>query len=402
MKKLFCLILGLIFMIPITAKADMGSPQILTYKATPVSKEGAKYFESAYNPDKVKGTFAYNEELTAYEEIKRNGKVYVNVCDKNDKCGFVLITDLKLTKGATDLSSYKGDYKARVFDKDGVEVYEGPGYIYKKTGTKIPYGTEIVTSSYKNNEGTWLKVKYNGLEGFIDSDGGAVMVLHEGGELIKDTNEVVTEFYLSNPWEDTFAYKVNGKYVISEEVTPWLGKFKNKTEFKAIKDINLYKNYGYSDDQVKIGTIKKGTIVKFIYDASYQGSEDFYVEADGKKGWISFDFEDTKNYFENYDEEAPVESLYPSPVEAKGDITTPESTGDVVTPEKEDGDVVVPKAEDDDDFFAGFTKKQIILISAIGAGVIVLTAVITIILVNKKKNKNNITPEVDNDKSVQE
>ena len=381
MKKLFVIILGVIFLIPLTVKADMGPPAVKQYKATPKSGDGAKYYSSIYETKKAEGTFAYKEVLTVNEETKVNGKEYAFACDSKNHCGYVLISDLNLSE-KPDLKGYEVKYVGRVFAKDGVEVYEGPGYIYKKTGDKIPANTDIVVSSYENNDGTWLKVKYNDIVGFVDSDDAAVMVLYEGQALIQKNNKVLTEFYKSNAWNRKIAYKEDGKYVIQDEIYEFSGDFKYKTtEFKAIKDSDMYKVYEYSEYKDSIGKIKKGDTVKFIYDASYQGTSCYYVEVNGKKGWIEFDYTEGEKYFEGFDTEKISDYIYDNnlynyvkPVEAKDDVV-----GDVITPSED---------EDKDKKFDWFSKENIIILSCCGAFFIVLTAIVIMTLINKKGKKS--------------
>lgn len=379
MKKLFVIILGIVFMIPITVKADMGPPQIREYKATPKSVDGAKYYNGIYEMNSKKGTFSYNTVLTISEETKVNSKVYAYACDKNN-CGYVLLSDLKLSEKPNDLDGYEAKYVGRVFAKKGVDVYEGPGYIYEKTGDRIPANADIVVSGYDNNEGTWLKVKYGKITGYVDSDDAAVMVLYNGLALIQGSNKTVKEFYKSNAWDRKIAYKENDEYIIVDELYEFNGEFKyTKTEFKATKELDLYKKFEYSESRETVGTIKKGDTVKFIYDASYQGTASYYVEVNGKKGWIETDYQEIDSYFEGFNYDKINDYRYDNklylnnkPVEAKKG-----ESDDHVTPEKKE-----------DKKYNWFTKENIIILSSFGAVLIVLTAIVTMLLVNKKGKKS--------------
>lgn len=390
MKKSLKFIIGALIILPISVKADMGAPTIKEYKATPKSTDGATIYEKIYddNPTKA-GKFDYNEILTVSIEEKYNDKVYAYACNKSDKCGDVLISELKLSKAATNLEGYDLKYQGHVFADKAISVYEGPGYIYDKTGDKIPADADVVVSGYEGNEGTWLKVKYKDIEGYVDSDEAAVMILYKGKALVESTNKIVTEFYLSNPWNAKMAYKENGKYVIANYIKEFSGDFKySKTEFKAVQDIKVAKRYtsDYDDDANIVGIIKKGDNVKIIYDASYQGSVDLYVESGDLKGWIDFDYDKGEEYLEGFDYEKIISNIewetIETPVYADDDI---EPTGDVVTPDKkkEKKDKKTPK------FFENWTKNQIIIASSIAGAAIVLTAIITIVFMNKK-NKNKI------------
>lgn len=389
MKKSLKFLIGVLVILPISVKADMGAPGIRTYKATPKSTDGATIYEKIYSDNPTKeGKFDYNEILTVSIEEKSNGKVYAYACNKSDKCGNVLISDLKLSKAADDLEGYDLKYQGRVFSQKAIDVYEGPGYIYEKTGDKIPTDAEVIVSGYEENEGTWLKVKYKDIEGYVDSDDAAVMILYKGEALVESTNKVVKEFYLSNAWNSKMAYKENGQYVVTNYYREFSGEFRySKTEFKAVKDIKVAKRYtsDYEDDSNIIGTIKKGDNVKIIYDASYQGSVDLYVESNSLKGWISFIYDEGEKYLDGFDYEKISLSIeykeLNKPVEAK-DVKNPK--GDVVTPDKKEDKKNNKKSK----FFENWTKNQIIIVSAIAGAAIVLTAIITIIFMNKKsKNK---------------
>lgn len=394
MKKLFYLMILSILIIPISVKADMGAPAIKTYKATPVSKEGATLYSGIYeeNPEAV-GKIEYNEVVTVTSETKINGKVYADACNKKEVCGSVLLSDLKLSSKTNDLSEYNLKYVGRIFSDKAIEIYEYPGYIYKKLGKSIPSGTVFLASNY-DSVGTWIKVSYDGVTGYIDTDDEAAMLLYNGEAIVG--NEVYKEFYLSNPFGRSIAYNESGKYNIASynyECSVW----HNKTdEFELVKDIGLSDNYL---SEKKSSTLKGGAKVKIIYDCSYQGVAAFYVESNGAKGWISYtEWDDDKSeikydvYLKGFDTDKlskdsteNVENslvLYSEYSDDDVTITDPK-TGDVITPDNK-GD---KKDDDKKTLFAGFTKDQIILISSIGAGVIVLTAIVTIILVNKKKNK---------------
>ncbi|MBR5662435.1 MAG: hypothetical protein IKX00_02145 [Bacilli bacterium] len=380
MKKIFVIILGVIFLIPITVKADMGPPAVREYKATPKSVDGVKYYSDIYQLNKAIGTFEYKTILTIAEERKVNGKSYAYACDKKNNCGYVLISELTLSE-KSNLDGFELKYVGRVFAKDGVELYEGPGYIYKKTGDKIPANANVVVSGYDQNETTWLKIKYKDTVGFVDSDDASVMILYKGQALIQKNNKVATEFYKSNAWDRKIAYKEDGKYVIQDEYFEFSGDFKySKTEFKALDELNLYKLLDYSEHKDSIYTIKKGDTVKFIYDAAYQGTLSYYVEVNGKKGWIEMDYGAGGEYFEGFDYDRILDYIYDNnlytynePVEAKED---------------EVGDIVPPEEKDKDEKYDWFSKQNIIILSCAGAFLIVLTAIVTMLLVNKKNKKS--------------
>lgn len=380
MKKLFVIILGIIFMIPLTVKADMGPPMIKEYKATPKSVDGATYYSGIYEMNKLKGTFEYNTILTVNEETKVNGKVYAYACDKNE-CGYVLLSDLKLSKKPDNMGTYNVKYVGRVFAKKDVDVFEGPGYIYGKTGDRIPANADVVVSSYADDEGTWLKVKYEDIEGYVDSDDAAVMILYTGKALIKDSNKVVKTFYKSNAWNRKIAYKENDEWVIQDELYEFSGDFKySKKEFKATKDLPLYKYFEYTESRETVGNIKKGDTVKFIYDASYQGTASYYVEVNGKKGWIETDYQEIEEYFEGFDTEKIYDYIY--------DNNLYENNEPVEASEQKTGDAINPEQKDKDKKYDWFTKQNIIILSCVGAALIVLTAIVTMLLVNKKGKKS--------------
>lgn len=388
MKKGLKLIIGAMVILPLSVKADMGAPSIKEYKATPKSADGAPIY-NMYN-EKVEGKFDYNEILTVSMEEESHSKVYAFACNKSNKCGNVLIDDLKLSKAA-DTSEYTAIYKGRVFAKNGVEVYEGPGYIYERVGKKIPADADVVVSGYDQDEGTWLKVKYKDIEGFVDSSKAAVMILYSGEQLIMSTNKIINEFYKSNDWDRKIAYKENGKYVIENEFYEYSGEYKtNSVKYKALKDMPLYKTYLVGSTGEEVGTVKKGDTVKFIYNASYQGSADYYVEVNGVKGWIDFSYDEGDKYLEGYDYEnlPDVDNAWETrePVKADSEDIDP-SSKDVTDPKVDD------KKPSKKSFFSKWDKDTIILVSIVAGAAIVLSSIVTLILVNKKNKKKNSVQE---------
>ena len=437
MKKLFAIILGGLFLLPITVKADMGSPSIREVKVTPVSKEGAPIYDGENKTDKVLKsgeTFTIN-----YEEKYSDG--YYGCSYESDGC--VKMSDVvavdKVKKNDNDVAKYVG----RVFAKNGVEVYEGPSYIYKKTGKTIPYNADVKIADLGSSDGTWIYIEYNDISGYVDTADSAVVQLYKHKIIVTTNNKEYEEYFMTNLWERLIYVLDGGKYVAVNTYDTGYD-FQYENEFKLVKECNLHK-YAEAEDQEKdiIGTVNKDEKVNVIYSYGDYGYEAYYVKYGNKYGWLTstvtrddtdsvvseefecFNVDYTKlkqksGFTTSSDWKVKANNNTVEKVE-KADIVVPSNTnkdpkptGDVITPdedEKEDNKDDNKDEEKNNDkelIFGNWTKDQIILASCIGGAAIVITAVVTIILVNKKKNKKTkVAPKEETqteekDESVQE
>ena len=374
MRKLVILILGVLFLIPLSVKADMGPPEIKSYKATPISKEGTTIYEKIYDGAVKKGTLKYGEEVEIVMEQIEGGKTYGYFYNYDDgDGGYVLLSEMKYVSKVDEIDEQTPKYTARVFADDGVALYEGPSFIYDKI-TTIPNGEIIKSTDYDWDLGEWLYVEYDGKTGYVSGSDAAVGILYEGATADPNKTIVIDRFYKFSAWEYKMAYKSGNDYKIVSSVGKGTGSvIKNATDIEVIKDLDVKDK---TINGTKIGTIKKGEKLDILLDASDYGDKILLVKSGDIQGWVYFDYED--NYLDfNFEKLTEKDWEQSKPVTYDGK-------------EPEDKPIVDPDEKKKDTkkgFFDGWTKKEIIMASIIGAAVIVITALVTIILVNKKKNK---------------
>ena len=116
-----------------------------------------------------------------------------------------------------------------------------------------------------------------------------------------------------------------------------------------------------------VGTIPAGTTLNILYDGGRHYIT-YYVENDGIKGWIKEDYPNSCIEFVENQDTDPTETIE----EPKETIEETYVT-----------DVAVDVVEDNKEF--KFTTKEIVIGSICLGAVIVLTAIVTMVLVNKKK-----------------
>ena len=375
MKKLVILILGVLFLIPLSVKADMGPPEIKSYKATPISKDGAIIYDKIYggNPEK-KDTLKYGDEVVIVMEEIEGGKTYGYFYDNgNGEDGYVLLSEMKYVSRMDELDEQTPKYTARVFADDGVDLYEGPSFIYDKI-TTIPKGTNIKSTDYSESDGEWLYVEYNGKTGYVSGADETVGVLYSGAIADPNKTNIINNFYKFSSWSSKFGYKSGNDYKVVNKLWKGLGGVpKNASEATAKSDLTVEDKL---ENGTSIGTIKKGDKFEILYDVSEIQYVSYLVKSGDVQGWVSYHYDTEDNNVDangieiNWEYSKPV--LY--------DENDPEDKPIVDPNEK-------PKKDTKKGFFDGWTKREIILVSIIGGIVIVLVAVVTLVLVNKKKNK---------------
>ena len=121
MKKIIKLFMLMLFLIPLTVKADMAAPGIPTYNAYVTKVEGIPYYESKWENNKTVlnkiGTLNYNEEIEiAYEE--KIGKDTYAQFRKDNKYYYVKVDDI-----VAKLDSYPIEEAEECGDTTDVDVY---------------------------------------------------------------------------------------------------------------------------------------------------------------------------------------------------------------------------------------------------------------------------------------
>lgn len=363
MKKIVYLILAVLFLFPIVAKADVGAPEIKAY--TVVSKSGQD--EPYYDWDLTeKGIVPAGQEVEINMEEKIDGVLYG--ISYNTLNGYIIkLSDFKVSKGQ-ELGTSEAKYVAKVFAKDGLVVYAGPSYINEEVG-KLAYGDDIKVGEFEGD--AWLYVEKGSIKGYVDTGFGSgfgVGILTKGDKIDAVTNKIYNEYY-------TLSYRFRGAILVYEDgeykQISYIGVPYEGNAATTTKDCKFYEDGRIEWTQIQalygneIGVIPAGTTIKPIYEGRDHYFS-YYVEYNGKKGWIKYEDYNTGCVDFYSASQDPTEE--PSEIKKEVYVT----------------DLAIDKVDDDKQEFK-FTTKEIVIGSIILGAAIVLTAIVTMILVNKKK-----------------
>ncbi len=389
MKKIIVSLLVLL-LFPLIVHADMGAPMIPEYEAVVTNPNGVDYYET--NGHIVAGHLDYNEKITISFEYDNTGTFSLNGTEY-----LVYIKDITPLKEVFDLeaSLKKGTTntlekeKYLIVLKDKVEIKKGPAEAYKGTGVTIPKGTKL---NYKYYQDAYLYVTYNGTSGWINILEGAVgmepntvcMTVRDVD--IKDSNGKVIGTVKANsllentlqldPWSNSFYIKINDK-----EGKVYFDDYQCYYESRKAVLLKEFKLYTTADSKSEvIKTIPSNTEV--IQHLAHDYDSWLYIEVDGIKGWIYYESEsgdslwhEKINYpdgVQGFRSEEFIKSLG-----YEGDIETP------TEPSKDEPVYTDP---------SGLPLNELILDIVGGVILLVAVTIVTIKLVNKKKEvkKDNI------------
>ena len=367
MKKIVYLILAVLFLFPLAVKADMGAPMIKSY--TVVSKTGGEediYRYAEGGKLNAVGKLPAGTEVEIQYEQKYNGEYYGSFWISETSNGFIKLSNFKVVK-AQEVEQSEAVNTAKVFSKDGLTVYSGPGYINEEIGT-LKYLDDVKAGVY-TYENSWIYIEKGDLKGYVE---GGVGILTKGNRIDLTNSKIYTEYYtLDRVYRGSIYVHENNEYkLIQTTGTPY--SYQNGAVTK--KECNIYKdgivewneNDTFYGDVV--GTIPAGVEIKPLYEGGTHYAA-YYIEYNGVKGWLKAGMSDEEcaNFYE-----ANIETIGSSGEE-----------GINVTEETYVTDIAVNPVNDNKEF--KFTTKEIVIGSIILGAVIVLTAIITMILVNKKK-----------------
>ena len=418
MKKIVYVLISLFVFLPLMVFADMSGPLVREYEFQVTNPNGAQVYD--YDIDNYSGYYKldkkvpYNYKFTVYEEDGGDDYIYVDEYDGyiNKKDGRSIVEKFELSE-----KNLSKKYDAIVI-KD-VEVRKGPSDGYDvigtiKEGTKI-YVRDILIYDEDSNEyhqeefDPWVYVEYNNMKGYINSYNGylgfnetqmAAVTAIDVKLIDPKTDKVidvipankkltVTGYYM-DVWSSGYYIKYNDKFGIVPD-NYFVIKYKN-VEFKALEKLNIYENCaslegGSYDDSVYtskvLGTISKGTKFNSEYYETENGYAFIRYEKGNSKGWIcvNVDLSD-----EPQSEYKGIDFKYPTYDEedTQSDITEPnDDNGEI---KDENSKLIIPSKNK--------VKKMEMIYLCIGAALLMtLTAIITILLINKKKSmeeKNQI------------
>lgn len=375
MKKI---LLSILLLFPFTvANADMAAPYTEPYDAVISNPNGVKC--SSYDNDeifvpfdtKIHVTFEDEpvfeddkDEITVSFEYNNSGKV--------EKCDGVNIKNIKTLKeeyNIKDTKFKKETVQVRVTKEDGIKLYTGPSQAYKEEGYIIPYDTDIILKSpafeaEKGSEIAWYYTNINGHSGWINILKKAVgfsidediknkktivpYTYYDNNKVLIPVNSEVKVLYKSDPWSGEYYVEYNNNYLWVDAISVYQKEEKITLE----SDHKLYKeaSRGEINSSEELATIPAGTVVKSNY-AFGEYDIHYLITYEGKTGWFLLTYDEYYEYDEEIDE-----------------TTEPIETTTTTRVKKEKMNIY---------------KRSYLYIG--GAVILSLTAITTIVLINKKK-----------------
>ena len=215
MKKIMMLILGVLLFIPAIALADMGAPGVREYKVTPKSEEGAGIYRITYEGDKATvekaGTVPYGKEISIMQEFEIDGILYGDYYDSDYDVHHIKLSEFKAV--GKNAEKDEAIYAARVFAENGLELYEGPGSAYEKTGKTVAKGTLVAASEYIGY-GTWVYIESGDIKGYVNAEKGGLGVLYRRPIMDTETNKEYSEYYKTHRGYHKRSLNSNGGWAI--------------------------------------------------------------------------------------------------------------------------------------------------------------------------------------------
>lgn len=382
MKKIMAILL-IVFIFPIMVKADMGAPVIQPYEAYIVNASGADYYEYYFEDDesgyKKVGTLDYDTKIKVEYESSIDGKNYAQF-EKDENLYYILTKDIIPIKDEFVIEDnlgkgyvYKLDdpVKITVLKEDGIKMHKGPANAYSVVGTTIPKGTKLEYVYNVGEDGTvWVYVEYKNIKGWISTLEGTVGSYIEENMLISKDLEIKNEgkvvgtipantmlesYYTIDPWSWGYyiTYDEVSGYVNSEDVSIAYGTWQITS-----KDNKVLYEYADLNSKVLEDNIPANTTLEYSYGLGHHWTEWVYTTYNGKTGWVYYS-----------DENVSEEKVSDETIETTKKITTTKAPDKIGVEENK------------------FTGEQIVLLSVIAAVIITLTALVTVVLVNKKNKK---------------
>lgn len=264
MKKIKLFILLLILSIPMFVSADASGAMITEYKIRISNKSGAIVYEWDNKNEKYIKTnevLKYDNTYTVmFEQINNKqlyGSIYETIGEGDDaefKSYTINLADAKPLK--YNLEDYKQDstQKYYVFE-EGVTLYQGPSKIYDKVSPEksISVDTTLETKYYDE---LWAYIEYQGTKGWIYTD--------STGSIYDETAGVA---------------ELNNGIV----------------SLKTIGPVELYET-PKSDKTIGVTIPKNTELNNYKFSAIYsirKGIANWYIEYNGKKGWLRMDIKNS-------------------------------------------------------------------------------------------------------------
>lgn len=388
-----------LILLPLSVKADMGVPEIQPYEVIVNKATGINYYVRGYDSElqkeflKEKGVLEYDTRIKIRYEEEINGEVYGEFEIKNEDSAdsylvklqdIVLLNETYIIDEENDEDfTHKLDEElvATVLKDNGIVMRKGPASVYSSIGEVIPKGTKL---SITHNSGVWYYTEYNGVKGWvcelhgeigfytketlfvskdlnITSNDSSWFGENEEPLSIKGTipaNTLIKEFYMIDAWSWGYYVTYNGISGYIDKNSVCYGDINEETEITTKINKTLYEAADKSSKIVE--KIPANTKIKFKCGIGHNVYDWIYVKYNDKIGWLEYN---PPEFDDEYSEEDIITSTT---------TTTPTTTKSVIINEKEK-----------------ISAKELIYICIGGAVIISLTAVVTIILINKSKKFKN-------------
>ena len=378
--------------------ADMSAPELREFEIVVINPDGVNYYDykddfagHLNKDDIVIVEYEYNGKYTiGKKEINQYGRETTNSIGYiNSLEGFSIVQEevdpTKLTDDRS-ITKYDEPKKARVYADEGVDIYKGPSSVYEKVG-HIKKGAVL---TYKYAVGmvgiTHIYVEYNGVKGWVEILHSQVLIQNDTQYIFsKDVtsecgtvpkNSVTTPNYTTDAWTRNTLFEYNGcEFMHStfrdEDIYPIYQVSQITSE-----EVKLYE---YADTSSSVvATIPAGAEVTVLASKDTIGDLNYviYMKYNDIKGWAL----GTGEIFD-YNKK---------PVEINEEEIKVEDTIEVEEPKVDD--IKNPM----------FTKKlgltTFIILCVFGVSLLVITALVIIILVNRSKTSKKEESKVIDEK----
>ncbi len=363
MKKIVYFLVALLF-VPIVANADVAMPDIKTFDVV-VIEDSIPYYKSN-EVSKEDGTIPKGTKLVVESRFTKDGTQYGQVRYGKNWVWINLedvIASGELGKDAKYVR--KLPTNTRIYVLNEVEVRKGPVASYEKIDT-VKDKEFTVEYAFTDDFGEAYYVEYDGKQGWIINSEN-IFVGRRNHVVIEDLKETSCAHYkrgdfIKNVWvnDDYIAFIKDGEMCKLEgddkhRVAVLTGK---KKHVKVVGEASFI-----NDKKDTVISLSKGEELD-VYTDSHRPSVDsdlyYYAELNGERGWlVTAKFDDVEELSsEDYELEEP---------------------------EPEDPE---PKKEKKKHHHDEEPDTNVVLISCVvGAIAFTLGVLVTIVFVNKKKNK---------------
>lgn len=363
--------------------ADMSGPELREFEIVVVNPNGVDYYDYQGNvsghlnkDDTVLVLYEYNKKYTiGVEKQAEYGSTHHILGYISNLEGFSIVQEevdpTKLTDDKT-ITKYDSAQKAKVYADDGVDILKGPSSVYDKVG-HIKKGTEITFKYSIDTIGnaTHIYVEYNGVKGWVEILEEKVLLENKNQYIFRTDlstacgtipkNSITTPAYTTDGWSHKALFEYNGCEFLHNVFRDDDIIYIHPVNKVLGVDVSLYE-YGETTSSV-LATIPTGTEITVLGSNDYPIAENniLYVEYNGVRGWIISDGE-------VIDYKTPVNNQDPDPeINNTIEVEEPE------TPAEE------PTVK------TGINPQELIVLCALGGSLLVITAIVIIILVNKNK-----------------